>query len=89
MDTINWLLKCDPYVELATRVNILKEDKNELQELINKVLSDIRIKKYLSDIADFNGILVTNHKNPELPIHKLLFLLEIGLETMLMKSKSH
>jgi hypothetical protein len=35
----------------------------------------------LTDIADFNAILVTNHKNPDLPIHKLLFLLEVGLDT--------
>lgn len=80
MDTINWLLNSDPYVEFATRVNILKEGKSKLEELKNKVLSDVRIKRYLSDVADFNGMLVTNHKNPELPIHKLLFLLEIGLD---------
>ncbi len=80
MNTINWLLKCDPYVEFATRVNILKQDKSELEELKNIVLEDPRIRKYLGDVADFNGMLVTNHKNPELPIHKLMFLLEIGLD---------
>ena len=44
-------------------------------------MSEPKIKSYLSDIADFHSILVSNHKNPELPIHKLLFLLEIGLDT--------
>lgn len=33
----------------------------------------------MSDIANFNTTLVTNHKNPDLPVHKLLFLLEVGL----------
>lgn len=80
METINWLLNSDPYVEYATRVHILKEDKNKLSELKNKVLEDVRIKRYLNDVADFNGMLVTNHKNPDLPIHKLLFLLEVGLD---------
>jgi len=45
------------------------------------VVSDIRIKKYLSDIADFNATVVNNHKNPDIPIHKLIFMLEVGLDT--------
>ena len=81
MDIINWLLENEPYVQYAVRKNILRQNKHELCELKASVLSDIRIKKYLSDIADFNATLVTNHKNPDIPIHKLLFLLEVGLDT--------
>lgn len=81
MDIFNWLLKCEPYVQYAVRKNIQGQNKHELCELKSHVLSDVRIKKYLSDIADFNATLVTNHKNPDLPIHKLLFLLEVGLDT--------
>ncbi|KNY27623.1 hypothetical protein [Pseudobacteroides cellulosolvens] len=81
MKVINWLLESQPYVEYATRVSILKQNKSSLNELRNLVLLDSRIKRYLNDIADFNSILVTNHKNPELPIHKLIFLLDVGLDT--------
>jgi hypothetical protein len=81
MDIINWLLEGEPYVQYAVRKNILKENKNELSNLKTSVLSDARIQEYLSNIADFNATLVTNHKNPDLRIHKLLFLLEIGLDT--------
>jgi len=81
MDIVNWLLEGDSFVQYAVRKNILRQNKNELSELKSSVLSDIRIQKYLIDIADFNATLVTNHKNPDLPIHKLLFLLEVGLDT--------
>lgn len=81
MEIINWLLECDPYVQYAVRKNILRQDINELVGLKSSVLSDARIQKYLNDISDFNAKLVTNHKNPDIPIHKLLFLFEVGLDT--------
>lgn len=79
MDAINWLLESEPYVEYATRINILKESEESLVSLKKQILLDARIRQILSDIADFNGILVTNHKNPDIPLHKLIFLLDIGL----------
>ena len=81
MDIITWLLEGEPYVQYAVRKNILKKNGNELQDLKALTISDFRIQKYLRDIADFNATLVTNHKNPDLPIHKLLFLLEVRLDT--------
>lgn len=80
MNINNWLPECEPYVEYAVRKNILGQNKDELSDLKAAVLSDTRIQKYLDDVADFNAILVTNHKNPDIPIHKLHFLLDIGLD---------
>lgn len=80
MDILNRFLEGESYVQYAVRKNILKQNKNELSELKASVLSDIRIQRYLSGIADFNATLVTNHKNPDIPIHKLLFLLDVGLD---------
>lgn len=80
MNIVNWLQECEPYIQYAVRKNILKQNKNELRELKSSVLSDIRIQKYLNDVANFNATLVTNHKNPDIPIHKLIFLLEVGLD---------
>jgi len=79
MNIYNWMLNCEPYVQFAIRKNILKQNENELSELKSLVLSDTRIQKYLRDVADFNATIVTNHKNPDIPIHKLIFLLEVGL----------
>lgn len=80
MQAISWLIENDAYVQYATRIHILKQEKKELVTLKNEVLADARIQKFLSDITDFHAICITNHKNAELPIHKLIFLLEIGLD---------
>lgn len=67
----NWL-------KYAIRLHLCHEPKDMLADLRNTAVSDDRIQRYLADVANFHGSLVTNHKNPDLPIHKLLFLLDLG-----------
>jgi len=82
MDGINFILENgEAWLQYATRLNILNESKESLSDLRLQALSDPKIKAYLNDIADYHSILVSNHKNPDLPIHKLLFLLDIGFNT--------
>jgi len=82
MNAISFILaNGDPWLKYATRQNLLDESKDSLTDLRLQALSDPRIEGYLSDIADYHSILVRNHKDPDLPIHKLLFLLDIGLDT--------
>jgi len=82
MDAISFILgNGDKWLQFAARKNILKENEESLADLRLQALSDSKIRAYLSDIADYHSILVTNHKNPDLPIHKLLFLLDIGFDT--------
>lgn len=71
----------EAWLQYAVKLNIMKESKDNLNELKAKVVSDTKIEKYLNDITDFHSVLVSNHKNPDLPIHKLLFLLDVGLDT--------
>jgi len=82
MDALDFILeKGEEWLQYAVRINMLGESKDDLKDLHRKVLSDPKIKAYLNDITNYHGILVSNHKNPDLPIHKLLFLLDIGLDT--------
>ncbi|MCL1919368.1 MAG: hypothetical protein FWG14_13925 [Peptococcaceae bacterium] len=82
MDTISYILENgDAWLQYAARIHILKESKESLTDLRLKALSDPKIKAYLNDITDYHSLLVKNHKNPDLPIHKLLFLLDIGFDT--------
>ena len=82
MGTIEFILENgDAWLQYAARINILNERKENLADLRQQTLSDPKIKMCLNDIADYHGTLVSNHKNPDLPIHKLLFLLDIGLDT--------
>jgi len=81
-DTIDFILENEEtWLRYAARINILKESKESVAGLRQQALSDPKIQAYLKDIADYHNILVSNHKNPDLPIHKLLFLLDIGFDT--------
>lgn len=51
----------------------------ETSNLLN--ISEDWLKYAIQLITNFHGTLVSNHKNPDLPIHKLLFLLDIRLDT--------
>ncbi|MCL1847756.1 MAG: hypothetical protein FWF91_07330 [Coriobacteriia bacterium] len=80
MDTLQLILEQgDAWLCHAIRKTVLKESEEDLTDLRSEVLSDTRIKAYLADVADYHSMIVSNHKNPDLPIHKLLFLLDIGL----------
>jgi len=75
------LERSDDWLKYAIRLHLCHEPKGDLAAARNSALGDQRIKDYLRDIASFHGHLVTNHKNPDLPIHKLLFLLDLGFDT--------
>lgn len=77
----NLLDYSDNWLKYAIHLNLYHEPKESLIEKRELALSDENIQRYLSDIVNFHGYLVTNHKNPDLPIHKLLFLLDLGFDT--------
>jgi len=81
MDYQKLLEISEDWLKYAIRINLGNEPKENLVEIRNAALADERIKSYLSDIVNFHKTLVTNHKNPDLPIHKLLFLLDLGFDT--------
>lgn len=72
------LERSDDWLKYAILIHLGYAPKDTLSELRTRALADERIQRCLLDVADFHGSLVTNHKNPDLPIHKLLFLLDLG-----------
>ena len=71
----------EPWLQYAIRLNLLNENSEDLIDLKNEVLKDKKIQSYIKDITNFHNSIVRNHKDPDLSIHKLLFLLDIGLGT--------
>jgi hypothetical protein len=71
----------EPWLEYAIRRTLLGQPSDELSTLRGAALQDEKLRGYLQDITDFHGVLVRNHKDPGLPIHKLLFLLDAGFGT--------
>ena len=81
LDNQELLKRSDDWLKYAIRYHLCGESKDSLVDAKNKALADERIRRYLSDVEDYHATLVTNHKNPDLPIHKLLFLLDLGFDT--------
>jgi len=81
MDYQKLLNISDEWLKYAIRLNLGHEPKDNLIEIRYAALADSRIKRYLSNIASFHEILVTSHKNPDLPIQKLLFLIDLGFDS--------
>ena len=73
------LPKSDDWLKYAIRHELLG-DTNDLELLKVQTLNSKIVESYLKDIVDFHDEKVSNHKNPGLPINKLLFLLDIGLD---------
>lgn len=71
----------EPWLQYAIRINLLDQKKEDLVALKEDALLDPKIQQSLKQVSDFHGTLVTNHKNSDLPIHKLLFLLDLGFNT--------
>jgi len=70
----------EDWLKYAIHVHMYGESKDETVNLRNAALADDKIQSYLKDITSFHGTPVKNHKNPDLPVHKLLFLLDIGFD---------
>jgi len=75
----------EPWLQYAVTSSALCADKENLADLKSAALKDERIRSYLRGVSDFHGMKVSNHKNPDLPIHKLLFLLDAGFDTGVME----
>ena len=72
--------RSEDWLKYAIYVHLCHKPKDEIIELWEAALAGERIQNYISDVADFYGMPVTNHKNPDLAIHKLLFLLDLGFD---------
>ncbi len=76
----NLLSISEPWLQYAIRKNLLHESREDLIDIKSEALQDKKILSYLNDITNFHNAIVRNHKDPDLSIHKLLFLLDLGFE---------
>lgn len=74
------LSNSEEWLAYGVRVNLFHEEKHTLAELKEKALQNKKIKACLQDVSNYHEQLVSNHKNPDLPIHKLHFLLDLGFD---------
>ncbi len=72
--------RSEDWLKYAIQINLFHSVKEENVELLKTALQDEKIRQALRDVAAFHETLVTNHKNPMLPIQRLLFLLDLGFD---------
>lgn len=80
MDYQGLIDQSDDWLVFAIQNCLYREKADQFIEHRNAALADSRIQAYLTSVANYHSVLVTSHKNPDLPIHKLLFLLDIGFD---------
>jgi hypothetical protein len=71
----------DDWLKYTIGLLHLHKTNDELTQLKAAALADSRIQAFLHDVEHFHATLVTTHKNPVLPVNKLLFLLDLGFGT--------
>lgn len=74
---IDWS-HAEPWLLYAVRTQLQGEPPEELRALHAQALADPKLQAWLADVAAFHDTVVSNHKNMNLPLHKLLFLLDLG-----------
>lgn len=72
--------RSEDWLKYAIQINLLHASKEDNALLLKSALADAKIQQALSEAANFHRIPVTNHKNPALPIQRVLFLLDIGFD---------
>ncbi len=77
----NLLATSEPWLQYALRINLRGDNREELHDLKIESLKYKKIQAYLNEINNFHNAIVRNHKDPDLSIRKLLFLLDIGFGT--------
>jgi hypothetical protein len=73
--------RSEDWLKYAIQINLLHAKKEDHAALLKSALTDAKIQLALKDMASFHQTVVSNHKNPMLPVQRLLFLLDLGFDT--------
>jgi len=79
--TLVWLLGSLPWVEYCTRLDLLKqpEDDPQVQAARQAMLAHPQVQALLVELQGWPGRVLTSHKQAGHPLHKLVFLADLGL----------
>ena len=80
-DLIDWLLEGPPWVVYHTRLDLLNEpaDGSEVVSARESMIAHGQIQALLTELSDWPWPLLKSHKTAGHPLHKLVFLADLGL----------
>ena len=78
---VDWLLEGPAWVQFRTRVDLLGagEDDREVRTARARMLADESVRTLVAELADWPVKILSNHKSAGHPIHRLVFLADLGL----------
>lgn len=78
---LEWLLQGEPWVVYQARTALLGQSQGdeEAQAARRATLDDSRIQALLAELASWPGQVLNSHKSAGHPLHKLVFLADLGL----------
>ena len=78
---VDWLLQGEPWVEYRTRIDLLSEPENEPHVVKSRaaMLVDPKVRALITELDEWPGPVVSNHKNASLLLHKLTFVADLGI----------
>lgn len=81
VDLVPWLLEGDPAIRYKALVHLGRKSKDDqlVMQAHDDLYNDPRFKKMIYDVKEWPWPALTNHKNADHPIHKLVFLSDFGL----------
>jgi hypothetical protein len=77
----DWLLEGPAWVQYRARVDLLKQKENHPPVIAARkaMLADPQVKALAQETTDLPSTVINSHKSAGHPIHKLVFLADIGL----------
>lgn len=78
---IDWLLEGESWIEYRSRRDLMGSPEDDAMTATARegLLTDIRIQNLVTELGNWPGPVVSNHKNASLLIHKLTFIADLGL----------
>ncbi|XUW99393.1 MAG: hypothetical protein TUN42_05700 [Dehalogenimonas sp.] len=78
---IDWLLEGEPWVEYATRRDLLGQDENDpgVRAAREAMLADPAVKNLVDGLSNWPGTVIASHKSANQPFHRLTFAADLGL----------
>ncbi|MGB9834139.1 MAG: hypothetical protein ACPLPW_04135 [bacterium] len=79
---ITWLLEGSPWVQYRTRLDLLhqKESDPEVLKARQEMIKHRQVQGLLAELAQWPGSILSSHKSAGHPLHKLIFVADLGLK---------
>lgn len=80
-ETIKWLTQQEPWIKYRTKIDLLGHDQTDPEIItdFSEMTKDKLIAGLLNDLAEWPGKVLKRHNDAALLIHKLAFLVDLGI----------